>query len=122
MSDVDVDDVIKLLVTGLARTQTNSKRLPAQLGTSTMTGVYNANELPLFLRGCWCWCWCEIGRQGDEGWNDEGHDKILGVFANNFSDMSSESEDIDHCKDDIESERSEVDCSDVVKALTVVMI
>ncbi|KAL2748870.1 hypothetical protein V1477_002990 [Vespula maculifrons] len=54
--------------------------------------------------------------------NDEGHDKILGVFANNFSDMSSESEDIDHCKDDIESERSEVDCSDVVKALTVVMI
>ncbi|KAF7379839.1 hypothetical protein HZH68_016787 [Vespula germanica] len=68
MSDVDVDDVIKLLVTRLARTQTNSKRLPAQLGTSTMTGVYNANELPQFLRGCWCWYWCEIGRQGDEGW------------------------------------------------------
>ncbi|KAK1133464.1 hypothetical protein K0M31_011271 [Melipona bicolor] len=41
----------------------------------------------------------------------EEHEKILNTFADNLSDVPSESEDVDLCKDHIESERSEEDDS-----------
>lgn len=39
------------------------------------------------------------------------------LFADNLSDISSESEDIDHCEDDIESERNEKEDSDSDKVI-----
>lgn len=41
--------------------------------------------------------------------NDEEHDKILDIFADNFSDIPSESEDIDNCNNDFESEKNKED-------------